>query len=90
MRVTKRLLAFLCPRPVPIASMLAVSVAAVEVFIDSVTWNELNASIVYTPPLVARRSGAESPAPVGLGIVLGMHNLCPILRADRARRFFPA
>lgn len=46
------LLALLHRRPLPVAGLLAVALAAVEVAVDWVTWIELNEAIVYTLPLV--------------------------------------
>jgi len=52
MRAGTSLLALVHRRPLPVAGVLAVALAAVEVIIDWATWIELNEAIVYTLPLV--------------------------------------
>jgi signal transduction histidine kinase len=46
------LLALVHRRPLPVAGVLAVALAMVEVVVDWVTWIELNEAIVYILPLV--------------------------------------
>ncbi len=52
MQSVKHCWRFLVERPVRLTAVLAVLLAAVEVFIDWSTWIQLNVSIVYALPLV--------------------------------------
>jgi signal transduction histidine kinase len=52
MGARKSLLGLLHRRPLPVAGALAVCLAAVQVFVDWVTWIEFNEAIVYPLPLV--------------------------------------
>jgi signal transduction histidine kinase len=52
MRAGKSLLGLLHRRPLPVAGVLALCLAALLVFVDWITWIQFNEAIVYTLPLV--------------------------------------
>src|SRR5437899_2963664 len=70
MAAKRNLLKLLYRRPVPLAGLLAVALAATQVFIDWITWVELNVSISYTVPLILAAAARSRRLLLGLALLL--------------------